>query len=100
MKVRDISLVATGAIFSVALIALTFTVASPPKAQAQTAAAPGVNAMTVANIPQNANGTSGNQGMIAINDSINRKVTVVSYFYSGSAAGSTAIVSTPVSYTY
>ena len=78
MKVRDISLMATGAIISVALIALTFTLFNPPRAQAQAASGsgtPGAGAMIVTVMPT----TSAGNGVITINDSTTKKVTVVSY---------------------
>jgi hypothetical protein len=101
MKVRDISLIATGAIISVALIALTFTLFNPPKAQAQAATGcgtPGVGALIVTAGPLNGGGTPSNGGVITINNSTTKTVTVVSY--SGSVFGPTIALSPPASFTY
>jgi hypothetical protein len=101
MKIRDISLLATGAIISVALIALTFTLFNPPKAQAQAASGagtPGAGAMIVTVAPFSTN-TPPNSGVITINDSSTKKVTVVTY--SGSTVNPPTIrLSSPASFTY
>ena len=91
MKVRDISLMASGAIISVAVIALAFALVNPPKAQAQSAAAaPGATTMIV----QNNSGTTC-EGLITINDPIGRKVTAVSYQTSFTTFGSPQIFLSP-----
>jgi len=99
MKVRDISLMATGAIISIAAIALAYTLLHPTKAQAQAAAAaPGAVAVTVTSNPQSITSTTTNQtsgtalltqgGLITVHDSANRKVTVVAYQASCYSIGS------------
>jgi hypothetical protein len=100
MKIRDISLVAAGTIISVVLIVLVFTFTTPPKAQAQAAAAGGgTTVMTVTNGPQNNIGTGGNAGIITINDSSLKRVTVVSYAWSTSPS-TTVHLSPPASFSY
>ncbi len=87
MKVRDISLVAAGAVISVAAIALASALFNPPKAQAQgAAAAPGAVAIAVTANPALASINAGSQagvaacgGVITIHDSANRTVKVVAY---------------------
>ena len=99
MKVRDINLIATGAIISVALIALTFILSNPPKAQAQAATGcgtPGVGSMSVTMGPQNLNGSEG-AGTITINNSTTKTVTVVGFVY---GIGPSLTLSKPASFTY
>ena len=103
MKVRDISLVATAAIISVALIALIFTLFNPPNVQANVAAScsgtPGAGAMIVT--ASDNNGPNAGNGVITINDSTTKKVTVVSYlFATGSINGPTVTLSSAHSFTY
>jgi hypothetical protein len=89
---------ATGAIISVALIALIFTLFNPPKAQAAVAASgagtPGAGAMIVTTTDNTPVGLV--NGVITINDSITKKVTVVAY----SCAGASIALSSPHSFTY
>src|ERR1700719_2584442 len=102
MKVRDISLMATGAIISVALIALTFTLCNPPRAQAQAASGagtPGAGAMIVTVAPFSTN-TPPNSGVITINDSSTKKVTVVTYSGTSTVNPPTVRLSSPASFTY
>ena len=82
MKIRDLSLMATGAIISIAVIACAFTLGNPPKALAQAAAAvPGATAMAITTYTPVYNGTEYfiGGGVITINDPNTRKVTVVAY---------------------
>jgi len=108
MKVRDISLMAAGAIITVAAFALAFTLINPPKAQAQAssaAPAPGGVSMIVSSGNGMASG-GGNEtqgGTIVLEDSVNRKVTVVAYtFDTFNAAGTppTLYLSTNATFTY
>jgi hypothetical protein len=93
MKIRDISLMATGAAVTVAVIVVATTILYTPKAQAQAAAsAPGAIPMIVT-VP------TGNYGLITVNDPIGRKVTVVSYNF-GNSGVPTCSLSSPSSFSY
>ncbi|MCX6896260.1 MAG: hypothetical protein NTZ16_12340 [Verrucomicrobia bacterium] len=105
MKVRDISLMATGAIISVAAILLASTLFNPTKAQAQAAAAaPSTTAITITALATGFTGSTyfNGGGVITINDYNNRKVTIVGYQSSVSAIGGIPVVtlSTNSSFTY
>ena len=114
MKVRDISLMAAGAIVSVAAITLASAFFNPPKAQAQGAAvAPGAVAIGVTANPAVGTLNSGSQagvtpcgGVITIHDSASRTVKVVAYVNTvnnnlGTAlTPPTILLSTNASFTY
>jgi hypothetical protein len=114
MKARDLCLMAAGATLSVAVIVLASALVNPPKAQAQAAAAaPGATAITVTANPapytlsaSTAAGVQVEGGVITINDSANRKVTVVAYSatvgnsYGMSVSPPTITLSTSAAFTY
>jgi len=111
MKVRDISLMATGAIIAIAVLVFASTVLNPPKAQAQAAAAAqGAAAITVTASPaalQNSSASVQSEGgLITINDFASRKVTVVAYesicnnFGAGSTGSPIILLSTNASFSY
>ena len=114
MKVRDISLMAAGAIVSVAAITLASAFFNPPRAQAQgVAVAPGAVAIGVTANPAIAALNAGSQagvatcgGVITIHDSASRTVKVVAYVNtinnnSGTALTvPTILLSTNASFTY
>jgi len=101
MKVRDISLMATGAIASVAVIVFASTFFNPPKAQAQgAAAAPGAAAIGITANP--ALGGLGSTslpgvitcgGVITIHDSASRTVKVVAYVNTINNSGGMTLLS-------
>ena len=72
---------ATGATIAVAVIVLAPTLLSPPKAEAQSASAPGGVSMVVSPCAATSSGGGANAGggIITMQDSVNRKVTVVCY---------------------
>jgi hypothetical protein len=87
MKTRDICLVASGAIAAIAVIVFVPVLMSTPKAYASAAAAPGANSVVVTAAPVAAGGgaavigVQSTIGLITINDSANRRITVVGYVY-------------------
>jgi hypothetical protein len=89
MKIRDISLVAFGAITAVCVMVTASVIFYTPRSQAQAssaASAPGGVSMIITQ--GNVAGASVQGGTIALQDSVNRKVTVVPYqFYIPSVAG-------------
>jgi len=106
MKVRDLCLIVTGATITVVVIALAAGFFNPTKAQAQAAAAaPGVTALTLSTygpVLVSASVQTGG-GLITINDSVNRKVTIVAYESTIVTGGTTTPIvtlSTPNSFTY
>ncbi|HEY4283746.1 MAG TPA: hypothetical protein VGM62_11845, partial [Chthoniobacterales bacterium] len=87
---------------SVALIALTFTLFDPPKAQAQAATGcgtPGIGSMIVTMGPQNTSGTA-DGGTITINNSTTQTVTVVGFVYGTTGLAGVIHLSTPATFTY
>jgi len=102
MKIRDISLMATGAIVAVAVIAGAAAILYTPKAQAQGASAapaPAGVSMIVSGGNNIYNNITSQNGTIVLQDTINRKVTVVGYGVGGSS-GSSLSISAPQSFTY
>jgi hypothetical protein len=80
MKVRDINLMATGAIVTIAVIVGTTTNLYTPKAQAQAAApAPAGVSMIVSGGNAIYDNSTSQCGTIVLQDTVNRKVTVVAY---------------------
>lgn len=110
MKIRDISLMATGAIISVAVIVFASTFFNPTKSQAQGAGSiqsPGGVSMivTAGTQPCSGGGNICQGGVITLQDSVTRKVTIVSYSYniwssSTSATTPNILLSTNASFTY
>ncbi len=105
MKVRDISLMITGAIITIAVIVSVSTFFNPTKAQAQAiAAAPGAVATIVSAYAQGFTGSSYFQGggIITVNDPNTRKVTIVAYQSSVTATNGvpTFTLSSTNSFTY
>ncbi len=114
MKVRDISLMTTGAIVTVAVIVFASTLLGPRKVQAQgAAAAPGAVAIMITANPQvdalnlqSPAGVVAGGGVITVHDSAARTVKVVAYFNTINNSAGTALsvptirLSTPTSFTY
>ena len=84
MKVRPISLMAAGAIVSIAVIVSVSTLFHPPNAQAQaSSAAPAAGGVSVIVSPGSSESATASYitqgGTIVLHDSVNRKVTVVAF---------------------
>ncbi len=87
MKMRDISLVAFGAIAAVSVMAAASVIFYTPRAQAQassSAPAPGGVSMIITQGNNTAGGVQG--GTIALQDSVNRKVTIAPYAFNISSS--------------
>jgi hypothetical protein len=89
MKIRDISLVAFGAITAVSVMLAASVIFYTPRSQAQaSSAAPAPGGVSMIISQGNNAGANVQGGTIALQDSVNRKVTVVPYaFFTPSVAG-------------
>jgi hypothetical protein len=89
MKIRDISLVLFGAITAVSVIVAGSVIFYTPRAQAQaSSAAPAPGGVSMIVSPGNTSSGTVQGGTIALQDSVNRLVTVVPYsFFMNSASG-------------
>ncbi|HXC98606.1 MAG TPA: hypothetical protein VN048_04635 [Verrucomicrobiae bacterium] len=89
MKIRDISLMAFGAITAVSVMLAASVIFYTPRSQAQaSSAAPAPGGVSMIISQGNNTGASVQGGTIALQDSVNRKVTVVPYaFFTPSVAG-------------
>jgi hypothetical protein len=90
MKIRDISLVAFGAIAAVSVMVAASVIFYTPKAQAQaSSAAPAPGGVSMIVSPGNtAAGSAGSiqGGTIVLQDSVNRKVTIAPYAFNISSS--------------
>jgi hypothetical protein len=94
MKIRDISLVAFGAIAAVSVMLAASVIFYTPRSQAQaSSAAPAPGGVSMIVSPGNIAGAGAQGGTIALQDSVNRLVTVVPYsFYMGSVSGNVPVL--------
>ena len=89
MQVKDISLMAIGAMAAVTVMAISSAFFYTPKAQAQaSSAAPAPGGVSMIVSPGNLAGPNVQGGTIALQDSVNRKVTIAPYaIFTPSVAG-------------
>jgi hypothetical protein len=111
MKFKNLCLMATGATIAVAAMLIASAIVNPTRARAQAAAAapaPGGVSMVVSagNTSVSGGGNAGQGGIIAMQDSVSRKVTVVSYYMniwsasSGTVTPPIIALSTNASFSY
>jgi hypothetical protein len=104
MKIRDISLVAFGAITAVCVMVTASVIFYTPKSQAQaSSAAPAPGGVSMVISQGNLAGGTVQGGTIALQDSVNRKVTIAPFAYNISSSTITAptiLVGSPSTLTY
>ena len=87
MKIRDISLVAFGAITAVSVMVTASVIFYTPRSQAQaSSAAPAPGGVSMIISQGNASSGTVQGGMIALQDSVKRQVTVAPYAFAISSS--------------
>jgi hypothetical protein len=90
MKMRDISLVAFGAITAVSVMVTASVIFYTPRSQAQaSSAAPAPGGVSMIISPGNTASGTVQGGTIALQDSVNRLVTIVPYAFAISSSSLT-----------